>query len=58
MTRYRRAVARGDYARACIILSRREARRETVWHYRHAIILTAWMPAIAVWFYLLDGILP
>ena len=48
-----RAERRGDYATACALLIRRDARRATVHHYRHAIILTAYVPAIAVWTYLL-----
>ena len=48
-----RAERRGDYALACALLIRRDARRATVHHYRHAIILAAYVPAIAVWTYLL-----
>ena len=53
-----RAERRGDYATACALLIRRDNRRATLYHYRHPLILAAWMPAVAIWSHLLVQILP
>ena len=53
-----RAERRGDYARACALLIRRDNRRATLYHYRHTLILAAYIPGIAVWTYLLTQLLP
>ena len=53
-----RAERRGDYARVCALLIRRDARRATLHHYRHALILTAWLPGVAIWSYLILQLLP
>ena len=53
-----RAERRGDYALACALLIRRDARRATVHHYRHALILAAWLPGVAIWSYLILQLLP
>ena len=53
-----RAERRGDYAAACALLIRRDNRRATVYHYRHALILAAWLPGIAVWTHLLTQLIP
>lgn len=57
MRRIRTAERRGDYAAACALLIRRDARRATAWHYRHVWGILAWMPAVAVWTYLLTQII-
>ena len=53
-----RAERRGDYATACALLIRRDARRATLYHYRHALIVAAWLPGVAIWSYLLTQLLP
>ena len=53
-----RAERRGDYALACSLLIRRDARRATLYHYRHALILAAWLPGVAIWSYLAVQLLP
>ena len=53
-----RAERRGDYALACALLIRRDARRATLYHYRHALIVAAWLPGVAIWSYLLTQLLP
>ena len=53
-----RAERRGDYALACALLIRRDARRATLHHYRHALILAAWLPAVAIWSYLILQLIP
>lgn len=58
MTAITRAERRGDYARACALLIRRDNRRATVYHYRHALIVAAWLPAVAIWSYLIIQLLP
>ena len=37
---------------------RRDARRATLYHYRHALIVAAWLPAVAIWSYLAVQLLP
>ena len=53
-----RAERRGDYARACALLIRRDTRRATLYHYRHALLTLAYLPAVAIWSYLAVQILP
>ena len=53
-----RAERRGDYALACALLIRRDSRRATLHHYRHALILAAWLPGVALWSYLAVQLLP
>ena len=53
-----RAERRGDYALACALLIRRDTRRATLYHYRHALILAAYLPGIAMWSYLILQLLP
>ena len=53
-----RAERRGDYATACSLLIRRDARRATLHHYRHALIVAAWLPGVAIWSYLAVQLLP
>lgn len=53
-----RAERRGDYALACALLIRRDNRRATLYHYRHTLILAAYLPGIAIWSYLIVQILP
>ena len=53
-----RAERRGDYALACALLIRRDNRRATVYHYRHALLALAYLPAVALWSYLLIQLLP
>ena len=53
-----RAEYRGDYAAACALLIRRDNRRATLRHYRHALILAAYLPGVAVWSYLIIQLIP
>ena len=53
-----RAERQGDYARVCALLIRRDNRRATLYHYRHALLILAWLPAVAVWSYLAVQLLP
>ena len=53
-----RAERRGDYATACALLIRRDARRATLHHYRHALLTIAYLPAVAIWSYLAVQLLP
>lgn len=53
-----RAERRGDYALACALLIRRDNRRATLYHYRHALLTLAYLPAVAVWSYLIIQLLP
>ena len=53
-----RAERRGDYAAACALLIRRDNRRATVYHYRHALIIAAYLPGVAIWSYLIVQLLP
>ena len=53
-----RAERRGDYALACQLLIRRDNRRATLYHYRHPLIIAAYVPGIAVWSYLIVQLLP
>ena len=53
-----RAERRGDYARVCALLIRRDNRRATLYHYRDAITVAAWLPAVGVWSYLAVQLLP
>lgn len=53
-----RAEHRGDYALACQLLIRRDNRRATLYHYRHPLIIAAYVPGIALWTYLLTQLLP
>ena len=53
-----RAERRGDYATACALLIRRDNRRATLHHYRHALILAAYLPGVAIWSYLIVQLLP
>ena len=53
-----RAERRGDYARACALLIRRDNRRATVYHYRHALLTLAYAPAVALWSYLIVQLIP
>ena len=58
MSAVTRAERRGDYARVCALLIRRDARRATLYHYRDALVILAWLPAVAVWSYLAVQLLP
>ena len=53
-----RAERRGDYALACALLIRRDNRRATLYHYRHALLTLAWLPAVAIWSYLAVQLIP
>ena len=53
-----RAERRGDYATACALLIRRDARRATLYHYRHTLLILAYLHGVAVWSYLIVQLIP
>lgn len=57
MRAIKRAERRGDYARACALLIRRDNRRATLEHYSDAIAVAAWIPAAGLLSYLAYGLL-
>lgn len=55
MRAIKRAERRGDYARACALLIRRDNRRATLAHYSEALTVAACIPGVAIWSYLAWG---
>lgn len=56
MNAVRRAEHRGDYARACALLIRRDNRRAILDHYSDALSVAAYIPGVAIFAYLAYGL--